>query len=168
MASGLARIGMPAASSLASAGMLQPQLALGVISFADEAAGGAEDELSNDETVNSTCGGLCCEIDVTGCELLYCKTCGSKCIEPTPLTSPKMVAKLGRYRPWVKYHKIKEPVTRQVIKKIPRSCQCGICLNTFNALGLNVQYTNLGDFQKQLSVPAKQQEGPKFVRARRN
>ena len=52
--------------------------------------------------------------------------------------------------------------------KVPSGCQCGVCVNTFSALGLDAEYATLGLFYKAISQPCKREEGPKFVRGTKN
>lgn len=136
------------------------------ISFLDD---GSDGEKSLDEQAASICSqAMGCEVDVTGCEMFVCKLCGVSCTADTPFTSAAMIQKTGRYRPWYKYKTIKHPTTRHIITKQPQGYQCGVCSNTFVSLGLNAQYESLAKFQRDISLPGKQQEGPKFIRATKN
>ena len=132
----------------------------GGIAFGDAPA----DE--DDETNASTCGGTRCEIDVSGC-VLKCYTCGAGAGDKSPLTSRVALNRFGPYHPWHKYKKILDKITTRLVK-VPQSYQCGICINTFQALGLNFEYGTLGHFHKAICQPAKREEGPKFVSATKN
>ena len=116
----------------------------------------------DDETNASTTADQINDIDVSGCDLMKCNTCVAGASDDTPFTNPQAIRKWGPFHPWHKYR------MRSVTSKAPKSAQCGICVNTFNALGLDLEHGTLGQFFKVWNQPNKREEGPRFVRAVKN
>ena len=121
-----------------------------------------------DEDDASTTADQINDIDVSGCDLVKCNTCGAKACDDTPFTNPKVLKKWGNYHPWHKYDKKRSRLTGAVTAKVPKNSQCGICINTFKALGLELEHGTLGHYFKVINQPNKREEGPRFVRAVKN
>jgi hypothetical protein len=126
-----------------------------------------EDDMDNEDdgTNASTTADQISDIDVSGCDLVKCNTCGAAACDATPFRNPRLIKKWGNFHPWHRYFKKRNRLTGSFTTKFPQGAQCGICVNTFRALGLNIEHGTLGKYFKVISLPNKREEGPKFVRA---
>jgi len=113
------------------------------------------------ETACSDCGtGLV--IDFSCAAAVACNTCGSKATDDTPLTSQLTILASGGKRPWAKYRNVKN--NKGIITgKKPTGKYCGICRNTFNALGLDEVHGTICVYYKFLILPANAHHSRTFL-----
>ena len=76
-----------------------------------------------------------------------CCLCSCRSTDPSPLNEALELDAWGGRRPWSKYRKVKDPVTKDVFR-VPEGKLCLICYNVFRSLGLQYQYASYSDYYK--------------------
>ena len=120
-------------------------------------------DAAEDDTACTSCGGdSSLRIDFSAAAALKCNFCGHKANEETPLVSMTTVASTGGKWPWAKYRAIKDD-EGAIVSRRPTGKYCGICRNTFNALGLEQAQSTIAKFYTFVSRPENAHQSRHFI-----
>ena len=108
---------------------------------------------AEDDTACTSCGDSSLTIDFSVAAALKCNLCGHKADEDTPLLSMTTIAASGGKWPWAKYRTIKDGESGGTVSRRPTGKYCGICRNTFNALGLDQTHNSIAKFYTFVAKP---------------
>ena len=124
---------------------------------ADSASEESDAAKKNDDDRDSckTCtdGGRFLVVIFTCVAKLTCKLCNCKATDPSPLNNATPTDKYGGKRVWAGYSKVKDASGNLIGRKPSGRC-CGICYNTFYALGLDAEHGTIKIYFANVSLPA--------------